>query len=1193
MEKIKNILSRDKSGSSPTSSSPSTGHNAGGLTGEGSHFANQGGSFTTVDPPDSAVQMSSQSTSGTATDNLLLQPTMSNREASVASVKSGVVGESPTKIVADQPASGHNPLAYKTAEGTPQHGNFDFEQDRQPPEHGNAGSGVGDLGVGAGASTIAADKAFRSHQGTEATGTGGTTSGTIGGREFPLSGGTTTAGQTTDDRAEPGVASTTGGLASGTETPPADGRAGLAGAAGDALSHEHRGHGHEYSGDPCPPGEPPSEGTPHFTTGPHSTDTANRLDPNVQSDVAAQPGTTYVPQNRRASLGDLKLMIRSTNPSSSEAPQPSSQHHYGRDAGVAGAGATAAGVGAYELSKGGNQDTGPASNTIGPHESNIANIVDPRVKPEPEKMKNVGPRPDTGPASATIGPHSSNIANVVDPRVQPDPAKMKDRETVGPHQSDTLNRVDPRVDSSRKEAGNDPAAGATGPTGGAATSGLQGGDPNISSPYNVKPIDPRIDAPGGTHQDQHHYGRDAAVAGGAGAAGAGAYGAYEASKPKDGPISSSQPSTTGYGSQPGTTAQTTQSNLHEDSSQPITTTETAQHIPGGYPTEPSTVTQPSSTNQPSQPISSTQPGQDQDKHHYGRDAALAGGVGAVGGGAYEASKDRNEPVSSSQPSFTGHGLQSSGIAQPGSATHDSGRTDLSHGAVTEGPARVTEQPSSAYDGPHEQQHHHGRDAALAGGAGAAGLGTYEAPKNLDDSSRNVPGTTPGYNDQRAVAPGTATAGQAKEEQPDEHHYGRDAAIAGGTGAIGAGAAYEYQQHEAEKEAKEAQNQAEKEAKQHQKELEKQRAAAEKEHRKQEKAAEKEAKKEQKEHEKEIKKEEKQHEKELKKEEKEHQKELTAAEKEKEKERKRREKELAVAGGAGAAGTAGVAAYEHERHDASGVTPASHATDSAGQNVQPYDPSKPVGYGQDDKRDYRRDAALVGGAGAAGVGAYEVGKRHEDSDRTPLSPGSPMNEPFSHYTQPVGTPAHTVDSVSESSGELLKGTRSHSGRDAAVAGAGAGAAGLAAEEHDRSKEPSPPIEEADDKTKKPSLIQKILHPHKSKEAQTAAEAEAAENERIIRGKADDYNHGRVSTEGDSRVTTDEKGHHKLHKDPPANHPAAQGNQPTGVVTEPHTGLPMNVGKYGSGAGGTDGDTQAIPGYTGSEVGAAAAKDGVVE
>lgn len=52
---------------------------------------------------------------------------------------------------------------------------------------------------------------------------------------------------------------------------------------------------------------------------------------------------------------------------------------------------------------------------------------------------------DRGPASRTVGPHESNIANVADPRVLPQPEKMHNHNTVGPHQSDTLNRMDPRV----------------------------------------------------------------------------------------------------------------------------------------------------------------------------------------------------------------------------------------------------------------------------------------------------------------------------------------------------------------------------------------------------------------------------------------------------------------------------------------------------------------------------------------------------------------------------------------------------------------------------------------------------------------------------------------------------------------------------------------------------------------------------
>jgi hypothetical protein len=155
------------------------------------------------------------------------------------------------------------------------------------------------------------------------------------------------------------------------------------------------------------------------------------------------------------------------------------ERQHGRDAGLAGTGAAAAG-GLYAANRDSRAETGPASNTIGPHSSNAANVLDPRVQPDPSQQvhHNVGPTAED-PASRTIGPHDSNLANILDPRVKPDPSKQKGHATTGPYQSDTLNRFDPRVDQ---------------------MAGQQGG---------------------------HHHGRDAAVVGGTGAAG---YGAYEAAK---------------------------------------------------------------------------------------------------------------------------------------------------------------------------------------------------------------------------------------------------------------------------------------------------------------------------------------------------------------------------------------------------------------------------------------------------------------------------------------------------------------------------------------------------------------------------------------------------------------------------------------------------------------------------------------
>lgn len=192
----------------------------------------------------------------------------------------------------------------------------------------------------------------------------------------------------------------------------------------------------------------------------------------------------------RSSASHVPASTTSTSAPTSHAQEPlasstvpttvhqDSQHHYGRDAGLAGAGLATAGGLAYVDQHEDNTNTGPASNTLGPHSSNAANVLDPRVQPDPSKQvnHNVGPTSEDS-ASRTIGQHQSNVANILDPRVQPDPSKQKAHTTTGPHQSDSLNRLDPKV---HEKAG---------------------------------------------HQGKHHLGRDAGIVGGTGAAG---YGAYEA-----------------------------------------------------------------------------------------------------------------------------------------------------------------------------------------------------------------------------------------------------------------------------------------------------------------------------------------------------------------------------------------------------------------------------------------------------------------------------------------------------------------------------------------------------------------------------------------------------------------------------------------------------------------------------------------
>lgn len=60
----------------------------------------------------------------------------------------------------------------------------------------------------------------------------------------------------------------------------------------ESWQHEHQHHGHQYEGDPCETGVTSHQEGPHFVSGPHLTDTANRLDPHIGSGVEGATGDT-------------------------------------------------------------------------------------------------------------------------------------------------------------------------------------------------------------------------------------------------------------------------------------------------------------------------------------------------------------------------------------------------------------------------------------------------------------------------------------------------------------------------------------------------------------------------------------------------------------------------------------------------------------------------------------------------------------------------------------------------------------------------------------------------------------------------------------------------------------------------------------------------------------------------------------
>jgi hypothetical protein len=128
------------------------------------------------------------------------------------------------------------------------------------------------------------------------------------------------------------------------------------------------------------------------------------------------------------------------------------------------------------------------------------------------------------------------------------------------------------------------------------------------------------------------------------------------------------------------------------------------------------------------------------RRHEG-EAAIAGGAGASGLGAYEAKKHHDEKHSLPPTQSQGH---TAGANAPGATGTAPGEA---FGSSSTNP---------------QDQHHYGRDAALAGGAGATGLGAYEAKKHHDDKKHEPVGQT-------------ATAGS---QNPT--HYGTDRAIGVGS-----------------------------------------------------------------------------------------------------------------------------------------------------------------------------------------------------------------------------------------------------------------------------------------------------------------------------------------------------------------------------------------------------------------------------
>jgi len=229
--------------------------------------------------------------------------------------------------------------------------------------------------------------------------------------------------------------------------------------------------------------------------GPHDSNIANKLDPRVDSDrdgsrTANQGyGTTgssttgyghqsgYTGGSTNAGPHDSNIANKLDPRVDSDRDGSRTTNQYGTNQGYGTTGSSTTGYGHQSGYTGG-------STNAGPHDSNIANKLDPRVDSDRDGSRTTnqygtnqgygttgssgyGQSGYTGTSgSTTAGPHSSNMANKLDPRVDSDADGSRNfgaaqhgpgathnaatgpaRDTAGPHSSNVLNKLDPRVDS--------------------------------------------------------------------------------------------------------------------------------------------------------------------------------------------------------------------------------------------------------------------------------------------------------------------------------------------------------------------------------------------------------------------------------------------------------------------------------------------------------------------------------------------------------------------------------------------------------------------------------------------------------------------------------------------------------------------------------------------------------------------------
>lgn len=163
------------------------------------------------------------------------------------------------------------------------------------------------------------------------------------------------------------------------------------------------------------------------TAGPHSSNLANKLDPRVDSDVDHRnnPASNVGGYGQTQGAGSYGATGGTSTAPGYGAPSSTGGAHYG---------------GAHH---GGATTT--TTSTTGPHSSNMANKLDPRVDSDADHRNN--PASNVGGRGQAQGTYGGAGGTTTAPGYGAASSATGTHGTAGPHSSNMANKADPRIDS--------------------------------------------------------------------------------------------------------------------------------------------------------------------------------------------------------------------------------------------------------------------------------------------------------------------------------------------------------------------------------------------------------------------------------------------------------------------------------------------------------------------------------------------------------------------------------------------------------------------------------------------------------------------------------------------------------------------------------------------------------------------------